>query len=450
MTDNTGQKVILDLLNASSARSVMINDILTRAKTSGKISPADVAKILPREVLNNYGGLKALIYGIGEYLKREKVEIKNLSPQEVQTKKETLSVSGKDLKSTGRHLVPVTANNKYFMTKSKGSDGSEIDLSLDEEEEHDVVTANLFSSLNSYLMKTLKYRLLKVEEEVELARRIQEEGDLDARNELVLHNIRLVASIAKRFTWSKLPIEDLVQEGTLGLITAAEKFDYKQGFRFTTYAVWWIRQNIFRAITDTSETIRVPVHVREVMNKIRVHLRKTKRDIEIVPAATLAKELGLPFDKVKGALDAFMLETRSLYDQVYWGDNGGDDITLEDSLLDETCTTPEFAIQIREELEASFQFVNLILEVVKRVRKNSYRDYEIFKLIYGFNEEEEPWTLQMVGDKLVLSKERVRQIIKEIHDDLLKEGINLSKKNLLMYYWRIQELQKMSNILIQF
>ncbi|HEX6689471.1 MAG TPA: sigma-70 family RNA polymerase sigma factor, partial [Solirubrobacterales bacterium] len=121
-------------------------------------------------------------------------------------------------------------------------------------------------SLQLFLKDIGKVRLLTAQEEVELAKRI-ERGDLDAKQKMVESNLRLVVSIAKNYRNQGLPFLDLIQEGTLGLVRAAEKFDYRKGFKFSTYATWWIRQAIARALADKARTIRIPVHVVEKLNK---------------------------------------------------------------------------------------------------------------------------------------------------------------------------------------
>src|ERR1039458_6965297 len=123
-------------------------------------------------------------------------------------------------------------------------------------------------ALQLFLRDIAKVRLLTVEEEVDLAKRI-ERGDLDAKQKMVESNLRLVVSIAKNYRNQGLPFLDLIQEGTLGLVRAAEKFDYRRGYKFSTYATWWIRQAIARALADKARTIRIPVHVVEKLNKIR-------------------------------------------------------------------------------------------------------------------------------------------------------------------------------------
>lgn len=484
MTDQTGPAAIIELLNASAARSVVVHDILERAKVSGKISPADIAKILPREVLNSPGGLQAVIRGIGEYLKQEKVEIKNFTPQ-VQEQKppterslpvtrktdspkrrgrppkerpqfnplvdilakadEPADESGTELRPTGRRLVSVEKATTRVLTLK---DGTTFVDSLDEEEEREVELVDLYGSVESFLRKTSKYRLLTAEEEAELGRRVRDEKDLDARNELVVHNTRLVASIARRYLWSKLTFDDLFQEGLLGLIIGAEKYDHSLGYRFTTYATWWIRQAIQRAIQDKGEAIRVPVHVQEVMNKIRAYLKKNKLE-EFPQLEVLAQGLGLPIEQVKTASHAFLLTAVSLNEPL---SNEEGSATIEDTLVYDV--SPESLLVRLEDEQRIEQFIDqeikLKTDVITQVIRNAEgilgsesRDLKIFKLMCGVDNNWNPCTLEEAGQKFGVTRERVRQILKKTVDSLKVRGIELSYDDLRGCCSNISELQKL-------
>src|SRR6202451_959995 len=154
-------------------------------------------------------------------------------------------------------------------------------------------------SLQLFLKDIGKVRLLTAQEEVDLAKRI-ERGDLDAKQKMVESNLRLVVSIAKNYRNQGLPFLDLIQEGTLGLVRAAEKFDYRKGFKFSTYATWWIRQAIARALADKARTIRIPVHVVEKLNKIGRVERKLVTELGREPTAEeIAEVTGIEPDEVE-------------------------------------------------------------------------------------------------------------------------------------------------------
>src|ERR1700726_3220036 len=154
-------------------------------------------------------------------------------------------------------------------------------------------------SLQLFLKDIGKVRLLTAQEEVDLAKRI-ERGDLDAKQKMVESNLRLVVSIAKNYRNQGLPFLDLIQEGTLGLVRAAEKFDYRKGFKFSTYATWWIRQAIARALADKARTIRIPVHVVEKLNKIGRAERKLVTELGREPTAEeIAEQANLPLSQAR-------------------------------------------------------------------------------------------------------------------------------------------------------
>ena len=352
---------------------------------------------------------------------------------------------GTELRPTGRCLVPVEKTATKVLTLE---DGSIFVDSLDDAEEKEIGLMNLYSSADSFLRKTAKYRLLTAEEEVELGRRVRDEKDLDARNELVVHNTRLVVSIARRYMWSKLTFDDLFQEGLLGLIIGAEKYDHSLGYRFTTYATWWIRQAITRAISNTSEAIRVPVHVQEVMAKIRAYLKKNKME-EFPSPEVLAKGLGLPVEQVKTASDAFLLTAVSLSQPL---SNEEDSATVGDTLVDDV--SPESLLVRLEEEQRIEQFIDheiklrtgVVVQVVRSaevVLGNGSRDFEIFKLMCGVNSNWSPCTLEEAGQKFGITRERVRQILKKTLETLKARGVEVSYEDLRDCCSKISELQKL-------
>jgi RNA polymerase primary sigma factor len=249
-------------------------------------------------------------------------------------------------------------------------------------------------SLQLFLKDIGKVRLLTAQEEVDLAKRI-ERGDLDAKQKMVESNLRLVVSIAKNYRNQGLPFLDLIQEGTLGLVRAAEKFDYRKGFKFSTYATWWIRQAVARALADKARTIRMPVHVVEKLNKIvrteRVLRAKLGRD----PSAI---EIGIELDLLPEEIDQIR---RSAQTPISLEKPVGDEDESEFGhfLTDDSAPLPD---EMAEE--------TLRNEALRSILKSlSHRERRVLELRYGLDGEQ-PRTLDEVGRAFNVTRERIRQI----------------------------------------
>ena len=215
-----------------------------------------------------------------------------------------------------------------------------------------------------------------------------------AKSELVQRNLRLVVDIAKRYTGHGLAFLDLVQEGNIGLMKAAERFQYRKGFKFSTYATWWIRQGITRALADQSRTIRVPVHLNEISNKIaRTSKRLTQRFARPVQVEDIGEELQLSREKVHETIQAFQ-DPISLETPV-----GEGDTFLTDFIPDQTAITPDGPVS-RQETNR---------QVARILDSLTPREQTVIRLRFGIGQDE-PWTLEEVGQSMSVTRERVRQI----------------------------------------
>jgi RNA polymerase primary sigma factor len=249
-------------------------------------------------------------------------------------------------------------------------------------------------TLQLFLKDIGKVPLLTAAQEVELAKRI-ERGDHTAKQAMVEANLRLVVSIAKRYRNQGLPFLDLIQEGTIGLVRAAEKFDHRKGFKFSTYATWWIRQAVARALADKARTIRMPVHVVEKLNKIVRSERKLRAELGREPTTPeIATDLDLTLDEVEHI-------RRSAQTPVSLEKPVGDEEESEFGhfLTDETAPLPEEAAEVTMRKEA----LRAILGTL------SQRERRVLELRYGLDGEQ-PKTLDEVGRTFNVTRERIRQI----------------------------------------
>jgi RNA polymerase primary sigma factor len=249
-------------------------------------------------------------------------------------------------------------------------------------------------ALQLFLKDIGKVELLTAAQEVEIAKRI-ERGDHRAKQEMVEANLRLVVSIAKRYRNQGLPFLDLIQEGTIGLVRAAEKFDWRKGYKFSTYATWWIRQAVARALADKGRTIRMPVHVVEKLNKIVRSERKLRSELRRDPTPV---EVALDLDLALGEVEQIM---RSAQSPVSLEKPVGDEDESEFGhfLTDENAPLPD------DEADSTFRGEHLL----RLLGTLTHRERRILELRYGLAGEI-PQTLDEVGRAFNVTRERIRQI----------------------------------------
>ncbi len=265
---------------------------------------------------------------------------------------------------------------------------------LAEEEDEDELATSTSDPVKMYLQEIGKIPLLRREQEVELAQEIAR-GCPIARATLINANLRLVVSIAKKYLGRGLSFLDLIQEGNLGLMRAVEKFDYTKGYKFSTYATWWIRQAITRAIADQARTIRIPVHMIETVRELHRVKKEHIQETGAVPdQETLAQQLGMPVEKVK-RVENVSQYTSSLERPI--GEDEED--SLGDLIPDEHASSPT--------KEAYKQFMSEELD--RALNQLSEREKEILVLRYGIKDGH-PRTLKEVAGEFNITRERVRQI----------------------------------------
>ena len=302
--------------------------------------------------------------------------------------------------------------DKYTTEDMEESMGSEVNLDdlTDEPEDEDLIlsveepkTSENVSSVNAddsvkiYLQQIGKIPLLTAEQELEVAKKIKEKNDEQAKEALVNANLRLVVSIAKKYIGRGLSFLDLIQEGNMGLMKAAEKFDYAKGYKFSTYATWWIQQSITRAIADKSRIIRLPVHMIETLSKIKkVTLDLTTETGKIPSKEEIAYKVGIPVSKltslIKAAQSTISIETPATAKD--------DSSKLGDFIVDESTVSPD--TKVSQE--------NLFEDIQKMLNQLSPKERDVLIMRYGLDDDGNRKTLEEIGSRYGVSRERIRQI----------------------------------------
>lgn len=357
--------------------SKAVLELIQQGKRNGYLPLQDILDVLDRYELSEQD--KNALYS---QLEQEKIEIH--SPQEDE-EPETVDFDENDVDEVSEQEY---SEAQKFLNSTDASD-----------------------SVRAYLKEIGRIDLLSPEEEIEIAQRAAQ-GDEKARELLVTANLRLVVAVARRYNRRGLPLMDLVQEGNLGLMRAAERFDYSKGFRFSTYATWWIRQAITRALADQSRTIRIPVHMVEYINKVTRTMRQLEMDLGREPQAKeIAQELEMDLDRVSSIL-AIVQDTVSLDTPI--GEEEGSH--LGDFIPDEDTVHPTDAADsaaLREAIALELAYL-------------SPREERVLRLRFGFHDGQ-THTLEEVGHELNVTRERVRQIeakaLRKIRGRLMKSNL---------------------------
>jgi RNA polymerase primary sigma factor len=401
------KKVVSDLVKLGKKKGYLTEKVITEKTMLLNLSDSQLEELY-KELKNNGIEIKSDSESGGE-VEGKTTNIKSVINELVEIGKKqgflTYEVIAKktsnlDLDANSLDELYNALNENNIEIRSEDESDSDTNLLEDDPEfniEH-IVNESKDMSVNDnvrmYLKEIGKISLLSLDEEQELSKRIAS-GDEDAKKILAESNLRLVVSIAKRYVGRGLLFLDLIQEGNIGLMKAVDKFDYDKGFKFSTYATWWIRQAITRALADQARTIRVPVHMVETINKLARVERQMALDLNREPTdSELAKKMNLPLDKIveirRISQDPVSLETPI-------GEE--DDSHLGDFLADERTMGPEEYTDytmLKEELK----------EVLETLTK---REEEVLELRFGLYDGT-CHTLEEVGKKFGVTRERIRQI----------------------------------------
>ena len=385
----------------------------TTAKAANKTAKKVVKekKVKAAEVGDDEEDIESLDSIKARLLKKAKADGNEIEQAEIQDAISFLDLEDKDVEE----LINYFKSNNINVISDEDEEGIEelefdddsVAMDMDDEDVPDekelqdisklvIGDVKVNDSVKIYLKEIGKVPLLNAQQEIELAQRIIA-GDEDAKQELINANLRLVISIAKRYAGRGMPFLDLIQEGNMGLIKAVEKFDYTKGFKFSTYATWWIRQAITRAIADQARTIRIPVHMVETINKITRAQRQLVQELGRDPTA---EEIS---DRLEGALSAARIREIQRINQepvsLETPIGEEDDSHLGDFLEDKEVESPsDYTTKslLKDELN------EVMLELTDRERR-------VLELRYGLIDNH-PRTLEEVGKVFGVTRERIRQI----------------------------------------
>lgn len=302
----------------------------------------------------------------------------------------------KELEKYGLLTDEISDENVNFHDL-EDEDDNVLETVEDPKVQESISTVNSDDSVKIYLQQIGKIPLLSHEQELDLAKKIFEEHDEFSKNVLVNANLRLVVSIAKKYIGRGLSFLDLIQEGNMGLMKAAGRFDYKKGYKFSTYATWWIQQSITRAIADKARIIRLPIHMIESLGKIRRATIDLTTELGHTPTKQeIAYRLGVPVSKltsiVKSAQSTISMETPA--------SSSEDSSKIADFIVDEDSITPDSRVSQE----------NLFEDIRKMLSQLSPKERDVLILRYGLDNNGAKKTLDEIGSQYGVSRERIRQI----------------------------------------
>lgn len=320
----------------------------------------------------------------------------NSADKRVNLKEPPVKMKEKDYKSSENEIFEDDVDDSSF-------EDDDFELPEDDEEPEETVvgadreTSSSDDAVKIYLQQIGRIPLLTSEQEVDVARKIKEENSQKAREALVNANLRLVVSIAKKYIGRGLSFLDLIQEGNMGLIKAAEKFDYTKGYKFSTYATWWIQQAITRGIADKSRTIRLPVHMIETIGKIKKATYDLTNELNRKPTKEeISERLDIPLSKLRAVMKSAQ-STISLETPL----NKKEEATrIGDFLIDNSSTSPD--TKVTQE--------NLFTEIRKILNQLSPKERDVLIMRFGLDDDGNKKTLEEIGSRYGVSRERIRQI----------------------------------------
>ncbi len=300
-------------------------------------------------------------------------------------------------KSSKHHLEDELTDDVFEMDDIDNLEDENGESEELKEKQEDYRTISADDSVKVYLQQIGKIPLLSFEEELKVAKEIKENNSQKAKEILINANLRLVVSIAKKYIGRGLSFLDLIQEGNMGLMKAAEKFDYSKGYKFSTYATWWIQQSITRGIADKSRMIRLPVHMIETLGKIKRATVELSTELNRVPTKEeVAHRIGMSPSK----LSALMKSAQSTISIETPANQKDDSSKIADFIIDDSHLTPD--TKVTQE--------NLLTDVHKMLNQLNQKEKDVLIMRYGLDDNGQKKTLDEIGSRYGVSRERIRQI----------------------------------------
>lgn len=419
-------------------------EIFNTAVNSGKVSTRDLSLMLPKNALKDRVILTNAITWFKVYLFQENVRVIT-GADEVECRRNRPKFQRSRQRQWNDNSPSTMPPNLHLLKEN-------VDLDVLDKVE-DYLPYSRGDGMTSYINTVKNSRLIPLSEQLLLGKEIKENDNLEARNKLIEHNLRLVPWVAKRYLGRGLDLNDLIQEGNIGLIEAAERFDYTLGYTFSTYALWWIKQKIRNAIYNHGSTIRLPVGGWETRFKILDAYKVLSPDptAQLPTVEEVAAHLSLPTSRVRSVIDFFDLKAVYLDDSATSLKNDKVESSYGDSIIPDTAHfSADQTIEAKEELEFSLRKIRRLLEVLETLsfgpHDDSERNRDIFRVRYGLNGTFNHQSLDTVGIRFNLTRERVRQIIEIIWIKLDEAGFLMNDNDLEKEFQRIKALEEIVGI----
>lgn len=436
--------------------------ILLAAKAKGHISPQQIGTLIPAEISQDNEKLRTTMRWITQLLGAINIKI---VIGEVHYKKpeshspETSYSRRPESPSSNRGKLPALFNSTGLSETASEEPSKEALLEMEkddetegEESEHadpngEFIPKFIFDResgvSNPYYRAVKDHKFLKHQDLLELARRWHMHGDYEARNTIVVHNLRLSMKIAAHYMGRGLDYDDLVQEGNIGLMVAAERFDPEKGFHFTTYATWWVRQHMVRAIQNFKDIIRMPVHATEALNKVLKITCELGMELQREPTLEeVAARAELEIDKVKKILHQLKVPVVSLEELAYSASSKDSDVTIGDHIIDNCFPSAVTALEAKEDLERASLTIRTLLATIKALPM-SEKAKTAFSMYYGLNGHPEGATLESIAQDsgFGVTRERIRQMNAKVWETLAKYGVSMNDEKLVAALTRVHDLE---------